>query len=168
MADNVFTMAQVRTPSARALAVSTGERMSATPDIPNMTESGVPMDLTGYFAAMVPTGTPQPIIDQIGKWMGQVVGSEDTRKFLAASASQPWVTTPAERQAYYLNDIASWKTTSRLLGSSSSKRGPKNRQRRTGSDNEKKSYIACSGFSFGSAQLPVLAPRSGRAARWQP
>ncbi len=109
LADNVFTMAQVREGRLRALAVSTGERMLSMPDIPNMTESGVPMDLTGYFAAIVPTGTPQPIIDQIGKWVGQVVGSEDTRKFLAASASQPWVTTPAEGQAYYLKDIDSWK-----------------------------------------------------------
>jgi tripartite-type tricarboxylate transporter receptor subunit TctC len=109
LSDNVFTMAQVREGRLRVLAVSTGERMKANVDIPTMAENGVPMDVTGYFAAMVPTGTPQPIIDQIGKWVGEVVGSDDTRKFLAAFASDPWVTTPAEGQAYYLKDIENWK-----------------------------------------------------------
>ena len=109
LSDNVFTMAQVREGRLRALAVSTGARMKSTPEIPSMTESGIPMDVTGYFAAMVPTGTPQPIIDQIGKWVGEVVATEDTRKFLGSFASDPWVTTPAEGQAYYLKDIESWK-----------------------------------------------------------
>lgn len=109
LSDNVFTMAQVREGRLRALAVSTGERMKSSPEIPSMAESGVPMDVTGYFAAMVPTGTPQPVIEQIAKWVGQVVSSEDTRKFLGAFASDPWVTTPAEGQAYYLKDIDAWK-----------------------------------------------------------
>ena len=33
----------------------------------------------------------------------------DARKFLAASASDPWVNAPAEGQAYYLKDIENWK-----------------------------------------------------------
>ena len=109
LVDNVFAMSQVRANRLRVLAVSTGERLQANPDLPTMTESGIPMDLTGYFAAMVPTGTPQPIIQQLNKWVNEIVGSEDTKKFLNSFASDPWVTTPEQGQAYYLKDIENWK-----------------------------------------------------------
>ena len=94
---------------ASCVAVSTGERLQANPDIPTMAESGIPMDLTGYFAAMVPTGTPQPIMQQLNKWVNEVVASDDTKKFLNSFASDPWVTTSAQGQAYFLKDIENWK-----------------------------------------------------------
>jgi tripartite-type tricarboxylate transporter receptor subunit TctC len=109
LVDNVFAMAQVREKRVRVLAVSTAKRLQANPDLPTMTELGVPMDLTGYFAAMVPTGTPQPIIQQLNKWVNEVVASDDAKKFLNSFASDPWVTTPEEGQAYYLKDIENWK-----------------------------------------------------------
>jgi len=109
MSDNVFTMAQVREGRLRALAVSTPQRLQASPDIPTMSESGVPMDITSYFTAIVPAATPKPIVGQLGKWVSQVVATEETRKFLAASASDPWVSTPEEAQAYFLKDIANWQ-----------------------------------------------------------
>jgi tripartite-type tricarboxylate transporter receptor subunit TctC len=109
LVDNVFAMSQVREKRLRVLAVSTAERLQANPDLPTMTESGIPMDLTGYFAAMVPTGTPQPIIQQLSKWVSEVVGSADTKKFLNSFASDPWVTTPEQGQAYFLKDIENWK-----------------------------------------------------------
>lgn len=109
MVDNVFAMSQVRENRLRVLAVSTAERLQANPELPTMTELGIPMDLTGYFAAMVPTGTPQPIIQQISKWVGEVVASDDTKKFLNSFASDPWVTTPEQGQAYFLKDVENWK-----------------------------------------------------------
>ena len=75
MHDPVFALAQQREGRLRILAVSTGKRLDANPDMPTMTESGVPMDLTGWWAVMVPTGTPQPVVDQINKWFVQIVGS---------------------------------------------------------------------------------------------
>jgi tripartite-type tricarboxylate transporter receptor subunit TctC len=109
LVDNVFAMSQVRENRLRVLAVSTAERLQANPDLPTMTEIGVPMDLTGYFAAMVPTGTPEPIMQQLNKWVSEVVGSVETKKFLNSFASDPWVTTPAQGQAYFLKDIENWK-----------------------------------------------------------
>jgi len=107
--DNVFAMAQQREGRLRVLAVSTAERLQANPDIPTMNELGVKMDLTGYFAAMVPSATPKPIVDQISKWVGEVIGGPDAKKFLNAFASDPWVTTPEQGQAYFLKNVEDWK-----------------------------------------------------------
>ena len=38
-----------------------------------MTELGIPMDLIGWWAAMVPAGTPKPVVDKINKWFVQMV-----------------------------------------------------------------------------------------------
>jgi tripartite-type tricarboxylate transporter receptor subunit TctC len=110
LVDNVFAMAQVRQGRLRVLAVSTAERLQANPDLPTMTELGVKMDLTGYFAAMVPIGTPKPVVDQISKWVGEVIASEDAKKFLNSFASDPWVTTPEQGQAYFLKNVEDWKS----------------------------------------------------------
>ena len=46
-----------------------------------MAEQGVPMDVTGWWAAMVPAGAPKEALDQINKWFVQVVGSDETKRF---------------------------------------------------------------------------------------
>ena len=51
-----------RSSARAACAFSASAPASAsmpTPDLPTMTEQGVPMDLTGWWAAMVPQGTPE-------------------------------------------------------------------------------------------------------------
>jgi tripartite-type tricarboxylate transporter receptor subunit TctC len=62
--DPVLSLAQQREGRLRILAVSTATRLEASADLPTMTEIGIPMDLTGWWAAMVPTGTPKPAIDK--------------------------------------------------------------------------------------------------------
>jgi tripartite-type tricarboxylate transporter receptor subunit TctC len=76
--------------------------------MPTMTESGIPMDLTGWWAVMVPTGTPQPVIDQLHKWFVQIVGSDSTKAFLNKFGGDPLIETPAQAQARFLKDIHEW------------------------------------------------------------
>jgi len=108
MHDPVFSLAQQRAGRLRILAVSTGERLKASPDLPTMTESGIKMDLTGWWAAMVPTGTPQPVIEQINKWFTEIVSSEESKKFLNSFGGDPHIQPPAEAQKRFLQDIKDW------------------------------------------------------------
>ena len=106
--DNVLAVAQARNGRMKILAVSTGERMQAAPEYPTMTESGYPMDLRGWWAGLVPMGTPKPVVDQLGAWISQIVSSEEGKKFLANIASDYWVSKPEEAQAYFLEQIKQW------------------------------------------------------------
>jgi tripartite-type tricarboxylate transporter receptor subunit TctC len=108
MHDPVFSLAQQREGRLRILAVSTGKRLQASADLPTMAESGVPMDLTGWWAAMVPTGTPQPVIDQIHKWFGEIVSTDETKKFLNSFGGDPNIMKPDEAQAQFLKEIRNW------------------------------------------------------------
>jgi tripartite-type tricarboxylate transporter receptor subunit TctC len=107
-ADPVQALSMQNKGDWRILGISSGERLKATGDLPTMAEQGVPMDLTGWWAAMVPTGTPKPIQDQINKWFVEVVGSEDARKFLGQFGGDPLIESPDVAQARLLKDIKDW------------------------------------------------------------
>jgi tripartite-type tricarboxylate transporter receptor subunit TctC len=109
MYDPVFAMAQAREGRLRVLAVSTGQRSQAAADIPTMTELGVPMDLTGWFAAMVPAATPRPIVDAIYGWFRTVIATDEAKAFLNRFGGDPWVASPDEAQKRLMKDIEDWK-----------------------------------------------------------
>jgi tripartite-type tricarboxylate transporter receptor subunit TctC len=108
MHDPVFSLAQQREGRLRILAVSTGTRLQANPDMPTMTESGIPMDLTGWWAAMLPAGTPQPVIDKVHQWFTDIVKTEETKKFLNSFGGDPFINTPEAAQALFLKSIKDW------------------------------------------------------------
>ena len=109
MHDPVYALAQHREGRLRILGVSTGSRLEAIPDLPTMKEQGVDMDLVGWWAAMVPTGTPQPIVDQIHKWFVEVVSSAETKAFLNKFGGDPFINTPAKAQELFIKDIDNWR-----------------------------------------------------------
>jgi tripartite-type tricarboxylate transporter receptor subunit TctC len=106
--DPVFSLQQQREGRMRILAVSAGTRLAASPDLPTMNELGVPMDLTGWWAAMVPAGTPKPIVEQINKWFVQVVSTDETKKFLNSFGGDPFINTPEKAQEMFLKAIGDW------------------------------------------------------------
>ena len=110
MMDPVFALSQARAGRLRMLAVSTPERMQAVPDLPTMTEAGVPgVEMMGWFAAMVPAGTPKPVVDTLNKWFNQVLATEETKKFLNTYGGDPFISTPEQGQALLVKQIKDWE-----------------------------------------------------------
>ena len=107
--DPVFSLAQQREGRLRSLAVSTGERLQASHDIPTFKEQGVDLDVTIWWAAMVPSATPKPVVDQINKWFTQIVSSEETKKFLNSFGGDPNINSPEAAQKMFLKAIDDWK-----------------------------------------------------------
>ena len=106
--DPVFSLSQQREGRLKILAVSTATRLAASADLPTMTELGIPMDLTGWWAAMVPTGTPKPAIDKINQWFVQMVSSDETKKFLNSFGGDPFINTPERAQEIFETAIKDW------------------------------------------------------------
>ncbi len=107
--DPLSSLAQAREGRIRILALTTHDRLKAVGDLPTMNESGVSgMNLVGWFGAMVPSATPRPIVDKLNKWFNDVVATEETRKFLANSGGDPWITTADDAQKFYLDEIKAW------------------------------------------------------------
>jgi tripartite-type tricarboxylate transporter receptor subunit TctC len=108
--DPVFALVQEREGRIRNLAVSTPQRMQAVPNLPTMVELGYPsIHITTWFAAMVPSATPRPVIDQINKWFVEVMSTPETKQFLNQFGGDPFVATPDEGQATLVQDIKDWE-----------------------------------------------------------
>ena len=106
--DPVFSLAQQREGRLRILAVSTAKRLDAAADLPTMTELGIPMDLTGWWAAMVATGTPKPTIDKIHQWFVEMVSSGETKAFLNKFGGDQFINTPEKAQEMFEAAIKDW------------------------------------------------------------
>jgi tripartite-type tricarboxylate transporter receptor subunit TctC len=110
MMDPVFALSQARAGRLRMLAVSTPHRMQAVPELPTMTEAGTPgVEMVGWFAAMVPSATPRPVVDRLNKWLNEILATEETRKFLNQFGGDPYISTPEEGQARMVKEVKDWE-----------------------------------------------------------
>ncbi len=85
--DGTFAAGQVRQGQLKALAVITSARVATVPDVPTMQEAGLAYDFAPWWAAWAPSGTPQPILDKLEKWILQIDEMPDTPKFLETIGS---------------------------------------------------------------------------------
>jgi tripartite-type tricarboxylate transporter receptor subunit TctC len=106
--DAVFALAQHRAGRLRILAVSSAKRLESLPEMPTMTESGIPMSLDLWWGVMVPAATPDPIVAKINQWFQQIISAPDTKKFLNDAGADPMIRTPEEAQKMFQTAIKEW------------------------------------------------------------
>jgi tripartite-type tricarboxylate transporter receptor subunit TctC len=107
----------VRSGRLRALGVSTAKRLSVFPEIPTISEAGVPgYEATQWYGVLAPAGTPRPIVDKIN---GEIVKALDTKTVqdrLAAGGSEAFSSTPEEFAAHIKSEIARWAPVIKAAG----------------------------------------------------
>lgn len=108
MADAAFALGQEKQGKIRILAISTGQRVKAMGNVPTMTEGGVPMDVTVWWAAQLPAGTPKPIADKLQAWFTEILNMPETEQFLANIGTDVFKTTPAETRTLLEEEIKKW------------------------------------------------------------
>ncbi|MGZ3411234.1 MAG: Bug family tripartite tricarboxylate transporter substrate binding protein [Xanthobacteraceae bacterium] len=88
--DATFMLSQAKAGRIKLIAVSTAERSSSMPDIPTMQESGFKdFEITAWFAAYAPAGSPPDAIAKLEGWLNKAAASSETKAFLAQSATDP-------------------------------------------------------------------------------
>jgi tripartite-type tricarboxylate transporter receptor subunit TctC len=101
----------------RALAVTSAKRDPAFPDVPTLTESGIPDQESEFIqAVLVPTGTPKPIIDKLYREIARIVALPEVKQRLAAIGYTPVANTPEEFTAQIKTDVARWAKVIRDAG----------------------------------------------------
>jgi tripartite-type tricarboxylate transporter receptor subunit TctC len=79
-------MAQVKGGRFRALAVSPAKGVAAAPDLPSIAREGFPeFDMTSWYGAMVPAGTPAPVVVRLHAEIVKALNSPDLRERFAAT-----------------------------------------------------------------------------------
>ena len=91
---------------AVALAVSSAKRSSLLPDVPTITESGVPgFDYTLWLAMWGPAGMPADLVDKINKDVNRALSSADLSERLTNLGTLPMSMGPAEFTEFVRQEV---------------------------------------------------------------
>ena len=92
----------------RALAVSTGKRLSGV-ELPTVAEAGVPgFDAGVWYAMLAPAGTPRDLVMKLNAEILRALQSSDMKQVLARAAIEPVGSTPDELSAFMKAELAKW------------------------------------------------------------
>lgn len=110
MFDAVTTMAgQVQAGKVKALATTGKERSAVLPDVPTVSESGVPgYEATIWLGLMAPKGTPKEIVDKLNAAVSKIASAPDVRQLWLKQGAVPMVMSPEAFDKYTRDDIAKW------------------------------------------------------------
>jgi tripartite-type tricarboxylate transporter receptor subunit TctC len=111
IADATFSVAQAKQGRLKLLGMTTKERLPAAPDVPTMSESGVPgYVFTPKWAAWFPKDTPADIVEKTGAMLRKIAASEQTKAFLLANSATPLLTkSTAEAVETVRGDLELWR-----------------------------------------------------------
>ena len=110
-------VAQIKLGRLRAIAVTGPQRFSEMPDIPTVSEAGVPgFVITGWFGVLAPAGTPREIINKLGAEIVKVVQHPAVRERFASLGTVPVGSSPEEFAAFLRAEIEKWSRVVKASG----------------------------------------------------
>jgi tripartite-type tricarboxylate transporter receptor subunit TctC len=101
----------------RALAVSSGKRAPAMPELPTIAEAaGVNYEFTSWFGMFAPAGTPREAISRLHAEAAKIMAMPDIRERLPAMGNEAVGSSPEEFSAKYHGDIAQYAQVVKAAG----------------------------------------------------
>jgi tripartite-type tricarboxylate transporter receptor subunit TctC len=110
MFDNLpSSLALIKSGKLRAIAVTSLTRAPALPDVPTLSESGLPgFQASSWFGVLAPAGTPAPVVakinDEVNKWLQ----SSDSREKLLAQGAEAAGGSPEQFAAFIRVETDKW------------------------------------------------------------
>lgn len=105
-----LVLPSIKAGTLKALAVTGPKRSPLLPNVPTVSESGLPgYEGEGWFGLMVPKGTPKDIIDKLNAEVNRILRSPDVRKSLVDEGAVPVGGTPQDAARSIAAGIAKWK-----------------------------------------------------------
>ncbi|HZD91370.1 MAG TPA: tripartite tricarboxylate transporter substrate binding protein [Pseudolabrys sp.] len=100
---------QVASHKLRVLASTGPAREGSMPDVPTIEQVGVKgYVVTSWNGVFAPKGTPQDVIDTMGKAMREVLAEKDVQQRFAKLGVEAHASTPAELMTKLTDDIKKW------------------------------------------------------------
>ena len=110
MFDNLTSISpHVRSGKLRGLGVSNLKRSPIFPDIPTISEAGVPgYETTAWGGIVVPVGTPRPIVVKLNTEINKALQSPILKERYAAIEAEPVGGTPEQFAAFVKKETVKW------------------------------------------------------------
>ncbi len=99
----------VKDGKVRALAVTSTTRSTSAPDLPTVSESGLPgFESLSWFGVLAPSGTPQPVLQRLEAEVRKVMGTPALKERVAAMGAMPGAQNSAAFTQVIQNEIKRW------------------------------------------------------------
>jgi tripartite-type tricarboxylate transporter receptor subunit TctC len=93
----------------RALAVTSSTRATAAPDLPTVSESGLPgFESLSWFGVLAPAGTPQPVLQRLEAELRKAMGTPAIKERVTAMGAMPGAQNSAAFTQVIQNEIKRW------------------------------------------------------------
>ena len=107
----------VKSGRLRAIAVTGPKRLSLTPDVPTVSESGVSgFVVTGWYLMMAPGGTSRDIVTKLNGEIIKAVHSTAVKERFATLGTEPVGSTPEDCAAFVRSEIQKWEKVVKASG----------------------------------------------------
>src|SRR5665213_1626223 len=102
-------LAQAQTGTIRIIGAISDGRSKYFPDVPTLAEQGfAEAQVTPWFGIVVPMGTPEPIVDRIGKALEAALATPEVREKLDTAGREPHSAPRAQFADIIKSDVALW------------------------------------------------------------
>jgi tripartite-type tricarboxylate transporter receptor subunit TctC len=109
--------ANVSSGRLRALAVSTARRSKLYPNVPTISESGLPgFEAHSWYGFVVPAKTPQAIVARLNREIVQILERAEVSETLLKLGLETWTSTPEAFGAYIKSEYDKWGKIIREVG----------------------------------------------------
>jgi tripartite-type tricarboxylate transporter receptor subunit TctC len=118
MFDAVTTMSEfAKVGKVRALATTGKVRSSVLPNVPTLSEAGVPgYEAVIWLGVMAPKGTPPEIVRRLNAEITAIVGRPEVRDDWARQGAVAMKMNPEEFGRYIVDDITKWERIVKISG----------------------------------------------------
>ena len=113
----ISVLPYLKSGKVRALAVTSRTRVYSLPEVPTLSESGVPgFDVTNWYGLLAPAGTPRAVIERLQRDTAALLKQPDVIARIAADGSEPVGSTSAQFTAHIRREIEKWGKVVRQAG----------------------------------------------------
>jgi tripartite-type tricarboxylate transporter receptor subunit TctC len=101
----------VKSGKLRALAISTTKRSALAPDLPTISESGVPgYEFSAWFVLLAPAKTPPAVVEKMHAEVERILALPEVRARFAQLGAEPGGGTTAQTAAFLAAEVKRYAT----------------------------------------------------------
>ena len=110
MFDNApSVMPHIKGGKLKAIAVTSGKRAPALPNVPTIAESGLPgFEASSWFGLLAPAGTPKEIVEKVSAQIQKMLQTPEMKERLASQGADGFGNTPEQFAAHIKTEIDKW------------------------------------------------------------
>lgn len=103
------TLAFVKAGKLRPIAVGSQKRFSVLPDLPTISEAGVPgYDVGQWWGILAPARTPDPIINKLNAELVKILDSREIKDLYTSLGGESAAGSPWQFSTFIRNEVSKW------------------------------------------------------------